>query len=80
MKNNMYAPIYEIEIGEIYYTTHNKRPFKVIDFSRHGQDCSIQLVHYVNLLPTSDYPPNTKWTVEYNYFLDNFLSKGGYNA
>jgi hypothetical protein len=64
-------PIYEIEIGKDYLSPSGI-PFRVLDIVSHGQDCSIAMVVYKNLIPTKDYPKNHKWVIEESIFYKTF--------
>lgn len=65
--------IYQISVGKIYYTKNNKIPVYVTGFSKHAMDCSVSMVHYINLKPTQDNPLHTKWVIEESIFLKRFL-------
>jgi hypothetical protein len=67
-------PIFEIEKGRIYFSGSG-RPFRVEAIGRHGQDCSIGMVAYVNMLPTKDYPSGQLWFIPESIFLKSFFDK-----
>lgn len=57
-----------IEVGAIYKTKSGCRAV-VTGKSRHGQDCSVQMVEYTTIDPTSDHPAGSKWVMEETLFL-----------
>jgi hypothetical protein len=64
--------ILEIELDQYYQSKSRKVLVRVTGFSRHGMDCSIQMIHYVNVFPTEDYPTGTNWVIDESMFLRRF--------
>lgn len=66
--------IREIEVGKVYLSKAGL-PFRVAEKARHGQDCSVPMIVYVNLVPTPDAPKGTIWVVSESFFLSRFREK-----
>lgn len=64
-------PIFEVEKG-LRYRSRSGYLMEVTGFSRHAQDCSVTMVHYINLEPTFDYPSGQPWVMEESLFLRLF--------
>ena len=69
----MRKPIYEVEEGVEYISGSGYR-CKVLMIVQHGQDCSVSMVVYENLVPTFDSPAGKRWTVSESFFLSRFSS------
>lgn len=61
----------EVEVGQTYWSQGGYR-CKVLHTGRHGQDCSISMVVYTNLVGTFDSPPGIIWVLEESIFLKSF--------
>lgn len=68
----------EIEDG-VTYLSKVGLPFRVLHKAKHGQDCTVPMVVYVNLTPTFDAPTGTVWTVSESFFLGRFSELGDIN-
>ena len=62
--------------GGIYLTRNGFR-FEVVDIAKAGSDCSIDMVVYVNLDATNDFPPGPKWVLELESFISKFKLDSG---
>ncbi len=56
------------ESRRVIYRSGSGVPFRFIMSTRHGQDCSIEMVVYENIEPTKDYPAWTTWVMEKKLF------------
>ena len=69
----------EVNKDDVVYSGKGIR-FRVLYLARHGQDCSISMVVYMNEEPTLDYQTGTIWTMEENLFLKKFHTKNRFNS
>ena len=63
--------ISDITVGHIYKSPSDK-PFIVDCIAAHGQDCSLPMVVYRNLEPTSDRPADSVWVIPESLFVMQF--------
>lgn len=68
-------PLNELEVGLKVYTYRTDRPFVISGFSRYALNCTIQMIHFNNLLPTDDAPVGQTWTLEEDIFRKQFYTK-----
>lgn len=61
--------------GEIYLSRNGFR-FEVVDIAKAGNDCSIDMVVYMNLDATNDFSPGQKWVLELESFVSKFKLDG----
>lgn len=54
------------------YLSRNGFMFEVVDIAKAGGDCSIDMVVYMNLDATNDFPPGQKWVLELESFIRKF--------
>lgn len=50
------------------YKSRNGYIFEIIDIAKDGQDCSIDMVIYVNLTSTKDHAPGQIWVTRKDIF------------
>ena len=64
-----------VSVGDIYLSGKGFR-FLVVDIAKAGSDCSIDMVVYLNLDATNDFPPGQKWVLELESFVRKFKLDG----
>jgi len=65
----------EIERGLKVYTYRTDRPFVIEGIGRYALNCSVNIVTYLNIHPTDDAAPFTRWHLEEDLFLKMFYTK-----
>lgn len=65
----MLDDIYEVELGKVYRSKRSGIRFRALQYAKHGQDCSVGMVVYMNLDQTEDSAPFSMWVMEESLFL-----------
>lgn len=60
-----------VEVGA-FYQSKSGYVFKVIGLAKHGQDCSLAMVCYESVTPTTDSLPGQLWVICETIFLKRF--------
>ena len=63
--------IFEVQENTTYLSRSGIK-FAVLYKAKHGQDCTLPIVVYTNLEPTSDRPVGEIWTMEETLFMKLF--------
>lgn len=63
----------QLKFGSKIYSHKGGRPFVVLGFSKYGLDCSIDMVTYMNLEDTDDFPKGQEWTLDLSTILKMFV-------
>lgn len=65
--------IYEVGC-KVYLSAKHKIPFKVLFIGSHGQDCTVPMITYTNMIDTDNKKAGHIWSIEESIFLNRFVT------